>query len=507
MEGEVAMLKVSLSDGDLWSQTVIGIPFYQGPEKAIEIPSDIYKEIEMVMGKEFKGKVEETYSIPLNDKKDEKRRVILFGLGKKVEDEYQFLEAVRRGFGSLVKRASKIGVEEVSTKIPRDDGKVIRAASEGAILSTYKFDKYKTKKEEEKEEEEEKELKELKIFVSNPKNFEKEVEFSEKVCEGVFTAREVADTPSSDCNPQKLEELARELGKELGLKVRSIKGEELVKMGMNGIWSVGKGSEVSPRLITLEYEGPNWEENGLYVVIGKAVTFDSGGLSIKPSHGMEEMKFDKSGGAAVLGIVKAVAKLKLPVKLIGLIPAVENLPSGSSYKPGDVIRHYNGTTTEVVNTDAEGRLILADAIAYASEMNPKAIIDLATLTGACVIALGNHAAGLFTKNDDLAKEIEECSEITGERVWRLPLWEDYFRQIKSEVADVKNVGGRAGGAITAAAFLSKFASKPWVHLDIAGTAWIQDKSQGRSYLPKKGATGFGVRLIVEYLRRKTEEKK
>jgi len=218
------------------------------------------------------------------------------------------------------------------------------------------------------------------------------------------------------------------------------------------------------------------------------------------------MKFDKSGGAAVVGILVAAALLNLPIRLIGLIPVVENMPSGSAYKPGDIIRFRNGKTAEIISTDAEGRLILADALAYAAEKKPRALIDLATLTGACVIALGNHASGLFSNNDELAEKLIKSGEETGERVWRLPLWKPYYNQLKSEVADMKNTGGSAGGAITAAAFLSNFVGdNAWAHLDIAGTAWTQEQSEQKSYIPK-GATGVGVRLVINFLMKEGKKK-
>jgi len=295
-----------------------------------------------------------------------------------------------------------------------------------------------------------------------------------------------------------------EIGREVGFKVRVIGMEELEEMGMGGIVNVGRGSSHEPKLIILEYDGTGrGEEERPYVVVGKAITFDTGGISLKPSEKMEEMKYDKSGGAAVVGIVKAAALLKLPIRLIGLIPAAENMPGGNAYKPGDIIRFRNGKTAEIINTDAEGRLILADALAYGAEMKPRVMIDLATLTGACVIALGTHATGLLTNNQELGEKIKESGERTGERVWQLPLWKQYKEQLKSEVADMKNVGGRPGGAITAAAFLSNFVGEtPWAHLDIAGTAWTQETTEKKSYIPK-GATGVGVRLVIDYLARES----
>jgi leucyl aminopeptidase len=248
----------------------------------------------------------------------------------------------------------------------------------------------------------------------------------------------------------------------------------------------------------MEYKGGTGKET--VVLVGKGVTFDSGGISIKPSAGMAEMKMDMAGAAAVIGTLSAVAHLALPVRLVGVIPATENMPGGSALRPGDILTHLNGKTSEVDNTDAEGRLILADALAYASRFSPQIVIDLATLTGACVVALGHHASGLFSADEELVKDLREAGERSFERVWPLPMFEEYEASIKSTVADVKNTGGRWGGAITAALFLKRFVGEyRWVHLDIAGTAMTDEAGD---YVPA-GASGVGVRLLVEFLRRRS----
>jgi leucyl aminopeptidase len=238
--------------------------------------------------------------------------------------------------------------------------------------------------------------------------------------------------------------------------------------------------------------------------VGKTITFDSGGISIKPAENMDRMKDDMSGGAAVLGAVRSAAELRLPLNIVGLLPATENMPSGSAYKPGDVLRTLSGQTIEILNTDAEGRLVLSDALAYACRYEPAAIVDVATLTGACRIALGSEASGMLGNDDKLKQQVREAGEKTGERVWELPLWEGYHDQIKSDIADMKNTGGRDGGVITAACLLSKFVQKrPWVHLDIAATAWTE---KDRPYTPK-GATGVGVRLLTQFLRDYAQERR
>jgi leucyl aminopeptidase len=268
---------------------------------------------------------------------------------------------------------------------------------------------------------------------------------------------------------------------------------------MKWIVAVGKGSNNPPKMIILEYHGAT-DDQKPYLLVGKAVTFDTGGISLKPGDKMDEMKFDKCGGCTVIAILKAIASLKLPINVIGIIPSVENMPSSTSYRPGDIIRMYSGKTVEILNTDAEGRMILADALAYGIALyNPKAVIDLATLTGACIIALGANVAAAIGTNKQLINKLRMVSEKTGEKIWELPLYDEFHDQIKSTVADIKNLGGRPGGAITAAAFLSNFTdSLAWIHLDIAGTAWTQDGTYERTYNPK-GATGFGVRTLVKLL--------
>ncbi|HNU86467.1 MAG TPA: leucyl aminopeptidase, partial [Syntrophales bacterium] len=271
---------------------------------------------------------------------------------------------------------------------------------------------------------------------------------------------------------------------------------EMEKLGMNALLSVARGSMEPARFIILEYSGGRRGDRP-FVIVGKGITFDSGGISLKPPDKMEEMKADMSGGAAVLAVVKAASELELPLNLVGLVPATENLPGGRAYKPGDVLRSMSGQTIEVISTDAEGRLILADALTYAGRFKPRAIIDMATLTGACIIALGDDVIGMMGTDGALKESLRRAADETGEKLWELPIWEDYAELIKSDVADMKNTGGRAGGAITAAVFLSKFVgATPWVHLDIAGPAWLNKE---KPYIPR-GASAVGVRLLLRFLR-------
>ncbi|HSB83610.1 MAG TPA: leucyl aminopeptidase, partial [Nitrosarchaeum sp.] len=312
--------------------------------------------------------------------------------------------------------------------------------------------------------------------------------------------KEIANLPPNECTPTTLANFSRYISKKNNMKCSIISKKDLIKKGFGGIIAVGQGSKNEPKLIVLEHNGGSRKEKPI-VLVGKAVTFDTGGISLKPGEKMDEMKFDKCGGCTVIGIMKVVSELKLPINLVGIIPSVENMPGGESYRPGDIIKLYSGKTAEILNTDAEGRIILADALSFGEKQySPKAIIDFATLTGACIIALGTNVAGMISNNDMLTQKIKESSKRTTEEVWELPLNDDYIDMVKSEVADMKNVGiGRAAGTITAAAFLrNAIGNTPWVHIDIAGVAWTQIATKDKPYNPK-GATGFGVRLILDYL--------
>jgi len=333
------------------------------------------------------------------------------------------------------------------------------------------------------------------IVLEAPRGAEKT---ARAVATAVRIARNIANAPANMMNPEKLEDYVKRLAKEAPLEVEVLHRPELEELGMGGILAVGAGSAIEPRLIILRYHGGGPR----VALIGKAVTFDAGGLDLKPPQHMLEMKYDKSGGATAIGSVLAAALLGLPFDVAALVPAVENLPSGSSYKPLDVLEMYNGLTVEVGNTDAEGRLIMADALAYAAEkIKPDYMLDYATLTGAAVIALGNHAAALMGNDEELQKTVEEAAWRAGEPAWRLPMWPVYEKQLDSKTADTNNIGGRPAGAITAAKFLEKFVGDTrWAHLDIAGVAWVQEKGPWRPYYSQGGATGWGVRTTVELLR-------
>lgn len=309
---------------------------------------------------------------------------------------------------------------------------------------------------------------------------------------GVAFTKDLANLPGNICTPTYLAEQARELaGGYRSLAVEVLDQAQMEELGMGALLSVAKGSRQPPKLITVRYQGAS-EADKPVVLVGKGLTFDAGGISLKPGAGMDEMKYDMSGGAAVLGTLKAVAELGLAVNLVGVVPASENLPDGAANKPGDIVTSMSGQTIEVLNTDAEGRLILCDALTYSARFGPAVVIDIATLTGACVVALGKVASGLFANNQELADTLLAAAAASGDKIWQMPLWEDYQDLLKSPFADMANIGGPNGGAVTAACFLSRYTKEyTWAHLDVAGTAWLSGND--------KGATGRPVPLLVEYL--------
>jgi leucyl aminopeptidase len=365
---------------------------------------------------------------------------------------------------------------------------------EGALLGLYRFTPYKTVDREIMTD-----VREIHIVEEDEgrlKIIKDAAKTAEAISKAVIFARDLVSRPGNDMTPSDLAGEALTVAKRRPVKLKVLDVAALKKLGMNALLGVARGSSEPAKFIILQYRGRR-KSGAPIVLVGKGLTFDSGGISIKPSEKMGEMKTDMAGGAAVMGAIMAAADLKLPVHVVGLIPATENLPDGRAYKPGDILKSLSGRTIEVITTDAEGRLILADALTYALRYKPAAVIDLATLTGACIVALGDHVIGMMGTGEALKSDIRAAAEMTGERVWELPLWEDYDELIKSDIADFKNSGGRAGGAITAAAFLKQFVdSVPWLHLDIAGPSWL---TKDRPYIPK-GASGVGVRLMVQFLR-------
>lgn len=414
------------------------------------------------------------------------KSILLVGLG---DARKNASDATRFAAGCAIQSAKDMKLREFCIADDSGDPDTIRQIVEGAILTAYSFDQYRDRQR----------WPDLVILTRRPAAVKNTVRQARMAADGAIFARQIANMPPNDCTPDVLAKIARKLAASNKLRCSIVSGAALKKQGFGGIVAVGQGSRNTPRLITLEYNGRRGQKP--VVVVGKAVTFDTGGISIKPGERMDEMKFDKCGGCAVLGILKAASELRLPVNLVGVIPSVENMPGGDSYRPGDIIRLYGGKTAEIINTDAEGRLILADAISYAQRRySPRAIIDLATLTGACIVALGANVAGMISDSDSLAKGLLRSSENTSEQIWRLPINDDYMDMIKSKYADIKNMGiGRTAGTIAAAAFLkSAVDGVPWAHLDIAGTAWTQTGTKKKPYNPH-GATGFGVRLVLDYL--------
>ena len=436
------------------------------------------------------------------------RRVVVVGLGRKQDCT---LEVVRKAVGCVTQRLLRHRITRFhtilhgggdldSTGVSTRD--LAQAIAEAAMLAGYRYDRWKTVQPEdepgEPRDREKEELQSITIVESDGRklpSIRAGLERGGLMADAVNWTRDLGNGPPNEIYPAALAERARRLAEEHKLEIEILTRREMDKLRMGGILGVGQGSGHEPRLIILRYRGAK-KSAAPSVIVGKAITFDTGGISIKPSANMEEMKFDKMGGVAVLGIMRAVALLKLKINLIGIVPSAENMPSGTSYRPGDILTSYSGKTIEIINTDAEGRLILADALTYACEQDPKEVIDLATLTGACVVALGHHASGAFG-DERMVERLKQVGAATGDRVWPLPLYDEYGDDMKSEVADIKNSGGRWGGASTAAAFLKFFVKKgvAWVHLDIAGTAWT---TKTQPYHPV-GATGAGVRVVTEYL--------
>jgi len=419
-------------------------------------------------------------------------RVLLVGLGKEHDfNEKQYCKAVRASIKALAASGASEAVTflaELPVKKLSTRWKVAHMA-EATLDATYRFDAIKSKKEDSK-----KSIDKLIINVtqsSELKDGEAGLADGKAVAAGVSLTKDLGNLPPNVCTPTYLAEQAQAMAKHYGLEVKVLERDELKKLGMGSFLGVTQGSEEPPKLIVLQHLKGQKDQKPV-VLVGKGITFDTGGISLKPGAEMDEMKYDMCGAASVLGTFKAIAEMDLPLNVIGIIPTCENMPDGRAVRPGDVLTSMSGLTIEVLNTDAEGRLILCDALTYAERFEPSAVVDIATLTGACVIALGHHASGLFSNDDSLAKELLQAGEVALDRAWHMPMWDDYQPQLDSNFADMANIGGRAGGSITAACFLSRFAKKyDWAHLDIAGTAWKSGK--------EKGGTGRPVPLLTEFL--------
>jgi leucyl aminopeptidase len=420
-------------------------------------------------------------------------RLLLVGLGKRSEFTSNRLRQAAGKAAPSLRSAGAQRITIVTDAIGLDSEELGQALSEGSVLGLYRFLKYKTNEQNDRE----KDLLTITLLTESRGAvgaMQKGVKVGEVIAESTVMARDMVSSPPADMTPAIIATKAKEIARQFGLKLQVLEKDQMKRLGMGALLGVASGSAQPPKFVIVEYRKGGTKP--FIALVGKAITFDSGGISIKPAENMDKMKDDMSGGAAVLGAIRNAAALKLPLNIVGLLPVTENMPSGSAFKPGDVLRTMSGRTIEILNTDAEGRLILSDALTYACRYKPAVIVDIATLTGACSIALGNEAIGMLGTDDRFKQQMRAAGDRTGERVWELPLWDEYYEQIKSDIADMKNTGGRAGGVITAAALLSKFVQKyPWVHLDIAAMAW-SDKE--RPYTPK-GATGIGVRLLTRFL--------
>jgi leucyl aminopeptidase len=495
-------MKIHVKQGRLSHEpsevTLIG--FFEDEKKAGENLRMLEKSLaaqmlEIVRSGEFEGKHLQLSLVHARFKNPVKR-ILMVGLGKSKDCT---LERIRMAMGKAAQYVRDLGLNSFCTPLIAHGLKgippaeLVQAMVEGILMGLYQFNVYKTEGSASA-----KSIQEFTILVENIRRLseiQKSVHSGQILAEATNLARDLGNYPSNYITPTRLAEMAQTIAADLDLECEVLEKPQLEALGMGAFLGVAKGSQEPAKFIILQYNGGKPSSRPI-ALVGKTITFDTGGISIKPSEKMEQMKYDMMGGAAVLCAIKATAQLKLPVNVVGFLPATENMPSGTAMKPGDVVKTLSGKTIEVINTDAEGRLILADALTYATRYRPTAIVDLATLTGACTVALGHHAIGLLGNHAGLLEAIKKSAQETGERAWELPLWEEYYDQIKSDVADIKNVGGRGGGTITAAAFLSKFVGDyPWAHLDIASTAWAEEN---RPYTPK-GVTGIGVRLLVNLL--------
>lgn len=424
-------------------------------------------------------------------------RVLLVGLGKSTEYTDRHLrQAVRAAVKALPKGVQSVGFTLTEVTIKKSDiASKVAHLTETVMDATYVVNAVKEKKPEDHP------LEKVTIQVDKTEQTaaEQAVKDGQSIAKGVRLTKDLGNLPPNICTPTYLGEQAKKLAKDYGFKVEVLDKAQIEKLGMGSFLGVAQGSLEPPKLIVLQHNKGKKNQKPV-ALVGKGITFDTGGISLKTGAEMDEMKYDMCGAASVLGTFKVIGELDLPLNVVGIIPTCDNMPSGNALKPGDVLTSMSGLTIEVLNTDAEGRLILCDALTYAERFEPSAVVDIATLTGACVIALGHHPSGLFSNNDNLAKELLDAGEKSHDRAWRMPMWEEYQSQLDSNFADMANIGGRAGGSITAACFLSRFAKKfDWAHLDIAGTAWKSGK--------EKGGTGRPVPLLTTFLMQRAKQAK
>ncbi len=478
--------KVGLSN-EQWNETnagLLAVGIYQDKSltpmaKTINDSSDGVFSNAIKIG-DVKGKDGESHLFYVND-----QRVLLLGLGKK---EKFNSNTARLAAGKVSRTAIDKKISDVAVECFCDNDDDCQALAEGIVLGSYQFLDYKTKDKGRFE------LGSAKVLGPDNENILKGVSIADAVC----LARDLGNHPGNFSTPSKLAATAKEIAEEGGMNLTVFNRDEFTEMGMGGLAGVAQGTDEPPKFIILEYM--NGGEEKPKVLVGKGLTFDSGGISIKSANKMDEMKYDMCGSSVVLGVFKALALLKPNVNVVGIVPSTENLSGAKAYKPGDILKAYNGKTIEVLNTDAEGRLILADGLSYASKhYDPEYILDFATLTGAVLVALGHVATGVMGTDDELMKKVKESSASTGEKVWEFPLWPEFCKQVQSKIADVKNTGApMQAGSIAGGAFLKEFVDEkiPWVHFDIAGTAW---GAKTDSVNPKGSATGWGVRLVLDML--------
>ncbi len=425
-------------------------------------------------------------------------RVLLVGFGRQKKlDRRAFVAALEAAGRALLKTGARSATSLLHTVAFKHGGCYWKTRQEVEAVArvAYRFDQMKSRSESQPSK-----LRHLVVVAqddSEAASVRAGVEHGAAIAAGVDLARDLGNLPSNICTPTYLAEQAAKLQRaKTKITARVLDEAEMESLRMGSFLSVSRGSREPAKLISMTYGGGRKSAKPV-VLVGKGVTFDSGGISIKPGQAMDEMKFDMCGAASVFGCIKAIASLRLPINVVGLVPATENLPDGNASKPGDIVTSMSGRTIEIMNTDAEGRLILCDALSYAERFEPEVVIDIATLTGACIVALGHHASGLMANDDKLARALRVAGESSWDRVWRLPIWDSYAEQLKSNFADFANIGGRSAGAITAGCFLAKFAERyRWAHLDIAGTAWFSGRN--------KGATGRPVSMLVDYMLRRCE---
>lgn len=489
---------------DIKADIVVSVAFEDQVSQKLHWLNTLYKGNldTLIESNDFKGK-NNCSALNYLGPDNKSKRLLVIGLGN---SKQVTLETLRKAYASAAKKINALKLASAAFEVPdlaliksitnASYYEIMQAISEGVFLTQYNPKKYYSKNEFIP-------ITDIVFFTDSPKYTREAhdaVRDSKIICDAVITARDLENEPSNYLTPEKFADFVKKSSAKSGYSVTVYDEKKIAQLNMGGVLNVGRGSVNPPRFLILQYFGANKSEKPV-VLVGKGVTFDSGGISIKPAQGMESMKMDMGGAAAVVGAFEAVAKLKYKMNLIGLIPAVENMPDGTAYKPGDVIKSYSGITIEVENTDAEGRLILADALEYAANYKPKAVIDICTLTGASIICFGHLLAGLMGNDDELKKKIFNAGQKTYERVWELPLYDEYDKLMKSDIADIKNTGpARQAGTIMGGIFLKKFVQNkyPWAHLDIASVAFGLAESMEEYHTV--GATGYGVRLFAELLR-------